>query len=214
MQENTTQIQIEPNLRPNINTEQTKNNAKDSRLKYLKQICLSYININSNRNKLKALSEFVSTQVDFLAISKKEFDSSFPTAQFNLPGFRTLYRKYITGRFRGLLVYMSKDIPSRMIFIIGCPEDIQIATEKINLRKLNCSKIYTTLRVQKSRCVKSVRIRSYSGPHFPAFGLNTERYSLSLRIQSECEKMRTKITPNTHTFYAVLLYHIIEKHFG
>ena len=30
MQENTTQIQIEPNLRPNINTEQTKNNAKDS----------------------------------------------------------------------------------------------------------------------------------------------------------------------------------------
>ena len=30
--------------------------------------------------------------------------------------------------------------------------------------------------------VKSVRIRSYTGPHFPAFGLNTERYSVSLRI--------------------------------
>ena len=27
--------------------------------------------------------------------------------------------------------------------------------------------------------VKSVRIRSYSGPHFPAFRLNTERYSIS-----------------------------------
>ena len=40
---------------------------------------------------------------------------------------------------------------------------------------------------------------------FPAFGLNTERYSVSLRIQSECRKMRTKITPNTDTFYAVLL---------
>ena len=26
-------------------------------------------------------------------------------------------------------------------------------------------------------CVKSLRIRSYSGPHFPAFGLNAERYS-------------------------------------
>ena len=24
-------------------------------------------------------------------------------------------------------------------------------------------------------CVKNVRIQSYSGPHFPAFGLNTER---------------------------------------
>ena len=27
--------------------------------------------------------------------------------------------------------------------------------------------------------VKSVHIRSYSGPHFLAFGLNTERYSIS-----------------------------------
>ena len=28
-------------------------------------------------------------------------------------------------------------------------------------------------------CVKSVRIRSYSGPHFSAFGLNMERYGVS-----------------------------------
>ena len=32
--------------------------------------------------------------------------------------------------------------------------------------------------------VKSVRIRSYSGPYFPALGLNVERYGVSLRIQS------------------------------
>ena len=53
-------------------------------------------------------------------------------------------------------------------------------------------------------CVKSVRIRNYSGPHFPAFGLNTERYGVSLRIQSECGKMRTRITLHTYTFHAVL----------
>ena len=33
--------------------------------------------------------------------------------------------------------------------------------------------------------VKSVRIRSYSGPYFTAFGLNMEGYIISLRIQSE-----------------------------
>ena len=61
-------------------------------------------------------------------------------------------------------------------------------------------------------CVKSVRIRNYSGPHFPEFGLNTERcsvtlcrYSVSLRIQSECGKMRTRIIQSTDTFYAVIL---------
>ena len=52
--------------------------------------------------------------------------------------------------------------------------------------------------------VKSVRIRSYPGLHFPAFGLNAEIYGMSLRIQSECGKMRTRMIPNTDIFYAVL----------
>ena len=44
---------------------------------------------------------------------------------------------------------------------------------------------------------------SYAGPHFPAFALKKEKYSVSLRIQSEFGKMLTKITPNTDTFHAV-----------
>ena len=51
--------------------------------------------------------------------------------------------------------------------------------------------------------VKSVRIRSFSGPYFPAFGLNTERYGLSFRIQPECGKIQTRKTPNMNTFHAV-----------
>ena len=51
--------------------------------------------------------------------------------------------------------------------------------------------------------VKSVPIRSFSGPYFPVFGLNAERYGVSLRIQSKCGKMRTRKTPNTDTFHAV-----------
>ena len=43
-----------------------------------------------------------------------------------------------------------------------------------------------------THCVKSTRIRSYSSP-----------YGVSYRIQSECGKIRTRITPNTDTFYAV-----------
>ena len=64
----------------------------------------------------------------------------------------------------------------------------------------------------KVQCVKSVRIWSYSGPYFPAFGLNIERYSVSLRIQSECGKKRTRITPNADTFYAVVVLGEIENY--
>ena len=42
-----------------------------------------------------------------------------------------------------------------------------------------------------------------SGPYFSAFRLNNERYCVSLRIQSECGKILTRITPNTNTFHAV-----------
>ena len=35
---------------------------------------------------------------------------------------------------------------------------------------------------------KNVQFRSFSGPHFPAFGLNTEIYSVNFRIQSEYGK--------------------------
>ena len=38
--------------------------------------------------------------------------------------------------------------------------------------------ILLCIRRSKGHCMKSVQIRSLSGPHFPAFGLNTEIYSV------------------------------------
>ena len=43
----------------------------------------------------------------------------------------------------------------------------------------------------------------FSGPYFPAFGLNEERDGVSLHIQSEWWKIRTRKTPNTDTSHAV-----------
>ena len=51
-------------------------------------------------------------------------------------------------------------------------------------------------------CVKGVRIQGCSGLYFPAFGLNTERQEVSLRVQSECVKIRTRTKTNTDNFYA------------
>ena len=59
--------------------------------------------------------------------------------------------------------------------------------------------------------MKSVRVRSFSGPHFLALKLNTEIYSVCLRIQSEFGKMRTRNTPNTGIFYAVMTKNKIGK---
>ena len=62
-----------------------------------------------------------------------------------------------------------------------------------------------------SNYVKSIRIWSYSGPYLPAFGLDTARYGVSLRIQSECRKIRARITPNTDTFHAVSVMKLLRE---
>ena len=62
----------------------------------------------------------------------------------------------------------------------------------------------------KIHCVETFRIQSFPGPYFPTFGLNTESYGVSLRIQSECGKMWTRKTPNTDTFHMVIICSILD----
>ena len=62
--------------------------------------------------------------------------------------------------------------------------------------------VFTTWKVSKYRVI--------SGPYCLAFGLNTERYySVSLRIQSECRKIRTRnifvFGPFSRSVYGVRL---------
>ena len=62
--------------------------------------------------------------------------------------------------------------------------DLKVSTEIFSFYKLFFGNLHY---------VKSVRIQSYSSPHFPAFGLNTERYEVfevSLRIRSNAGKCR------------------------
>ena len=53
-------------------------------------------------------------------------------------------------------------------------------------------------------CMKNLRIWSFFGPYFPAFGLNTERNCISLysvRIRENTDQK----TQNKNTFHAVSL---------
>ena len=72
-------------------------------------------------------------------------------------------------------------------------------------------KLQTVILKTIKHCVKSFYIWGYSGPYFPAFALNTERYFVSLRIQSEYGKTLARITPNTDTFHAVKSLRISNK---
>ena len=60
----------------------------------------------------------------------------------------------------------------------------------------------------RKKCPCSELFWSAFFPHFPAFGLNTERYGEYLSVFSpnagKCGKNADQITPNTDSFYAML----------
>ena len=53
-----------------------------------------------------------------------------------------------------------------------------------------CISIFTLFNICTKWKVSKCRV--YSGPYFPAFGLNTEICGVNLRIQSNCRKIRTR----------------------
>ena len=76
------------------------------RLKYPKNIIISYININSIRNKFTGFSEMIGENIDILVISETKIDASFPTSQFLINGFKSPYRLDVSGNSGGILVYV------------------------------------------------------------------------------------------------------------
>ena len=117
------------------NDDKQTNILKNARLKHPKKVCLSHININSIRSKLDSLFEFTYGLVNFPAVSETKLDSSFPTGQFNLPGFRTPYRRDLSARSGGLLVGVNSNIPSKVLKILDCPSYTQVIPVEINLKK-------------------------------------------------------------------------------
>ena len=67
------------------------------------------------------------------------------------------------------------------------------------------NKIHNTFkRALSDICLIRLRKKCpYSELFWSAFSRLRTEYGVSLRIQSECGKMRTRITPNTDTFHAV-----------
>ena len=108
---------------------------KSLRLSHSNNVIISYINVNSIRNKLDDLNEVVSNNVDILCIAETKLDNSFPEAQFILNGYKKTYRLDISASSGGLLTYVNTMIPSRQLISFVIPSDIQCIVIELNLRR-------------------------------------------------------------------------------
>ena len=86
------------------------------RIKNSSRIILGHLNVNSSRNKFDMVSDLISGKIDIFLISETKIDSTFPTSQFKIPGYSSLYRLDRTTHGGGLLLYVREDIPSKVLF--------------------------------------------------------------------------------------------------
>ena len=67
------------------------------------------------------LTNIIQGTLDIFLVSEIKIDISFPSEQFIIPGFAPPYRFDKNSKGGGLLLYLSEDIPSKIIFVFRLP---------------------------------------------------------------------------------------------
>ena len=91
--------------------------------------------MNSFPNKFYDLKVFLTSMLDILILRETKMKNSLPLSQLHRGWF---CEPYILGRNRnggGIIIYVTEDIPSRMLTIQSYPGDTEGLFAKLNCRK-------------------------------------------------------------------------------
>ena len=108
------------------------------RISNMNRIMFAHININSVRNKCGMLADMIGGRVDILLVSETKIDTTFPSSQFNIPGYATPFRadrKENGANGGGMLLYLREDIPCKIVYNKETHSDIECFFVEINLYK-------------------------------------------------------------------------------
>ena len=106
--------------------------SKNRGKKNLNRPIIAQLNIHSIRNKSQLLEKEASANLDIVLISEIKLDDPFRSAQFLIDGFLKPYRLDRCSNGGGILLYISDDIPSRLL---SNSNKTEIIFAEINFRK-------------------------------------------------------------------------------
>ena len=81
------------------------------------RVAIRHIKINSIKNKFDELSSMVKNNIDILMVLEAKLDSSFPQMQFRVEGYSPPFRYDRNCHGGGILIFIRKDIPTKIISI-------------------------------------------------------------------------------------------------
>ena len=113
------------------------------RLQNAKKITIGALNVNSLRNKIGAVQELITNNIDICLLSETKIDESFPNQQFNISNYKT-FRSDRNKHGEGLLFYINENIPCKLINDEIIPSDIEMIMFEflVKTRKWLCIGLY------------------------------------------------------------------------
>ena len=110
--------------------------VQNLKLKNPSNILISYLNINSIRNKFSDLNLLINKVFDVITIAETKLDESFPSAQFMCEEYQfPPFRLDCTSNSGGLLTYVKNDIPARRLVDFDFDSSLQILPIELRFRK-------------------------------------------------------------------------------
>ena len=108
---------------------------KNIRTKYVKNIIVGHLNVNTIENKIDSLKLLIPGNIDVMVITETKIDDSFPISQFCIDGFRKPFRLDRNNFGGGILVYVREDIPCKELKKHNFSNDIEGIFLELSFRK-------------------------------------------------------------------------------
>ena len=103
---------------------------------------MGHLNINSIRNKFKLFSSFIGGEIDILMISETKLDTTFPTNQFFIQGYSTVYRWDRNDKGGGIMLFVKDGIITLTLDQYSFPLSFEAFGIDLNLRKKKAYLLY------------------------------------------------------------------------
>ena len=107
---------------------------KNLRVKCSNKIIMGHLNINSIRNKFELLSSLIGGKIDILMISETKLDATFPSNQFFIQGYSTVYRLDRNDKGGVIMLFVKDGIITLLLDQYSFPVGFETFCIELNLR--------------------------------------------------------------------------------
>jgi len=115
--------------------ENAYNKLHNLRFKNPKKVTLAHLNINSIPRKFVGIMDMIAKNLDIFLVSETKLNHTFPDALFFKEEYSSPYRRDRNISGGGLLMYVNRNIASRLLKNHVTPIDVEIMCVEINLKK-------------------------------------------------------------------------------